>query len=580
MAAKGGRSLEETPTWAVAVVCFVLLAVSIIIEHIIHLIGKWLAKRNKKALHEALEKVKSELMLVGFISLLLTVGQGPISEICVSKAIGQSWHPCDNKQEKSKYKDDSKYDGRRRLLAYLDSGDTNRRVLAAGGYDKCADKGQVPLVSSDGIHQLHIFIFVLAVFHVLCCIITLALGRAKMRKWKAWEMETRTAEYQYSHDPERFRFTRDTSFGRRHLSSSSQSPFLLSVVCFFRQFIRSVPKVDYLTLRHGFISAHLAPNSRADFDFQKYIKRSLEEDFKVVVGISPPIWFFAVLFLLFNTHGWRSYLWLPFIPLIIILLVGTKLQFIITKMGLRIQETGEVVKGIPVVQPGDDLFWFNRPRVLLYLIQFVLFQNAFQLAFFAWAWYEFGIRSCFHNKTEDVVIRISMGVLVEILCSYVTLPLYALVTQMGSNMKPTIFNEKVARALRTWHQTARKQLKRNQHPGSFTPLSSRPGTPLHASSPVHLLRYYKSELDSANATPRHSSYGVDRPWQVEGSVSSPHYQEDVPWSSHDRTRDLVEEEKETRESNSHHTGHQAHSLHHNIDVVQLADFSFDKNSSV
>lgn len=36
----GGRSLEQTPTWAVAVVCFVLVAVSIVIEHIIHLIGK------------------------------------------------------------------------------------------------------------------------------------------------------------------------------------------------------------------------------------------------------------------------------------------------------------------------------------------------------------------------------------------------------------------------------------------------------------------------------------------------------------------------------------------------------------
>lgn len=34
------RTLEETPTWAVAVVCFVLLAISILIEHIIHAIGK------------------------------------------------------------------------------------------------------------------------------------------------------------------------------------------------------------------------------------------------------------------------------------------------------------------------------------------------------------------------------------------------------------------------------------------------------------------------------------------------------------------------------------------------------------
>lgn len=70
----------------------------------------------------------------------------------------------------------------------------------------------------------------------------------------------------------------------------------------------------------------------------------------------------------------------------IVLLVGTKLQVIITKMGLRIQERGEVVKGVPVVEPGDDLFWFNRPRLILYLINFVLFQNAFQLAFFAWTW--------------------------------------------------------------------------------------------------------------------------------------------------------------------------------------------------
>lgn len=31
--------------------------------------------------------------------------------------------------------------------------------------------------------------------------------------------------------------------------------------------------------------AHLAPQSHQQFDFQKYINRSLEEDFKVVVGI-------------------------------------------------------------------------------------------------------------------------------------------------------------------------------------------------------------------------------------------------------------------------------------------------------
>ncbi|KAK9290655.1 hypothetical protein L1049_008828 [Liquidambar formosana] len=570
-ATKGSRSLEQTPTWAVAVVCFMLVFISIIIEHIIHLIGKWLTKRHKRALYEALEKIKSELMLVGFISLLLTVGQEPISEICISKAIGSTWHPCNKKQEsklnkKSQEDDDSGDKGQRKLLTITDSGGSARRVLATGEYDK------FPFVSTYGIHQLHIFIFVLAVFHVLYCIITLALGRAKMRRFKAWEMETRTAEYQFSHDPERFRFARDTSFGRRHLHFWSSSSVLLWIVCFFRQFFRSVPKVDYLTLRHGFIIAHLAPQSQNRFNFQKYINRSLEEDFKVVVGISPIIWFVAVLFLLFNTHGWYSYLWLPFLPLIVILLVGTKLQVIITKMGLKIQERGEVVKGNPVVQPGDELFWFNRPRLILYLINFVLFQNAFQLAFFAWTWYEFGLKSCFHEKLADVIIRISMGVLIQILCSYVTLPLYALVTQMGSTMRPTIFNARVATALRKWHHTAKKHIKQQHRSGAITPSPSLPGTPSHGMSPIHLLRHYRGERDIVPTSPRMCDFD-NEVLEVDDSLSLSHHHDDVPRSQHD----LGREGREAHGLSSTDTlsGPQAIHLQHEIDI-ESNNFSFDK----
>ncbi|KAK4408930.1 MLO-like protein 6, partial [Sesamum angolense] len=582
--ASGGRSLEETPTWAVAVVCFVLVAISIVIEHVIHLIGKWLQSKHKRALYEALEKVKSELMLLGFISLLLTVGQGPISDICISKKAGATWHPCSKKQEQySKYPAASKNigDDTRRKLLSADDG-SFRRMLAAGAADKCAAKGKVAFVSADGIHQLHIFIFVLAIFHVLYCILTMALGRAKMSSWKAWEIETRTAEYQFSHDPERFRFARETSFGRRHLSFWSKTPVLLWIVCFFRQFVRSVPKIDYLTLRHGFIVAHLAPQSHAKFDFQKYINRSLEEDFKVVVGISPPIWFFAVLFLLFNTHGWFSYLWLPFIPLIIILVVGTKLQVIITRMGVRIQERGEVVKGVPVVQPGDDLFWFNRPRLILYLINFVLFQNAFQLAFFAWTWYEFGLKSCFHEHVEDIVIRITMGVLIQILCSYVTLPLYALVTQMGSTMKPTIFNDRVATALRNWHHTAKKHIKQSKHSAPTTPTSTRPPTPSHGMSPVHLLRHHRSEMDSLQTSPRKSNFNVDH-WDVEGSPSPTRFHQGNGSSSgrHHHRPELeheVELHQELQGSSARvrplsvQVAHEQHEIN-----IHNEEFSFDKN---
>ncbi|KAJ8760260.1 hypothetical protein K2173_011672 [Erythroxylum novogranatense] len=530
--ANKARSLEETPTWAVASVCFVLLAISIVIEHLIHIIGKWLQRKNRPALVEALEKVKAELMLMGFISLLLTVSQGFISDICIPKSVASTWHPCSKKQESEKNDSDN---NRRRLLQFIDMDPIPRRSLATSKYDKCAEKGKVAFVSAYGIHQLHIFIFVLAITHVLYCIITYVLGSSKMRKWKHWEDETKTIEYQYHNDPERFRFTRDTSFGRRHLKLWSRSPILLWIVCFFRQFFGSVNKIDYLTLRHGFITAHLAPGSERTFDFQKYIKRSLEQDFKVVVGISPIIWFIAVLFLISNTYGWYAYLWLPFIPLIVILVVGAKLQVIITQLGLRIQDRGDVVKGAPVVQPGDDLFWFGRPRLILFLIHLVLFQNAFQIAFFIWSVYEFTINSCFHSRTEDIVIRITMGVIIQFLCSYVTMPLYALVTQMGSRMRPTVFNDRVATALRNWHKTAK---------------NIRPTTPTYGMSPAHLLQNYRSSTapDSLQASPRNYSYNKPDHWDLEAvnPVNDHETYEPQPLESPDyRDRDMPIEDPDS-----------------------------------
>lgn len=57
-----------------------------------------------------------------------------------------------------------------------------------------------------------------------------------------------------------------------------------------------------------------------------------------------------------------------------ILTVGTKLQGIITRMALDIQERHAVVQGIPLVQVSDKHFWFEWPQLILYLLHYVLFQ--------------------------------------------------------------------------------------------------------------------------------------------------------------------------------------------------------------
>ncbi|XVF69400.1 hypothetical protein PTKIN_Ptkin11bG0078900 [Pterospermum kingtungense] len=438
------RSLQQTPTWAVAIVCLVIIAISIAIEHLIHLIAKWLKGHKKTALHEAVEKLRSVLMALGLMSLVLTVAQNQISKICIPNRLANSMLPC-HKSHSTKTTKALGYD-------QIWSDHLHERILAAdsdaSGY--CDAKGMTSIISQDGANQLSIFLFVLAAMQIVYSVVTMALGRAKMRRWKAWEKETQTVDYQTANDPNRFRFARQTTFARRHTNSWTEASILLYIKCFFQQFFYSVAKVDYFTLRHGFISTHMSTNS--SFNFQKYIERSLDEDFKVVVGISPLMWFMVVIFLLVDVHGWNVYLGVSFLPLAIVLVLGTKLQVIVAKMAHQVKDQHSVIRGAPVVQPNDNLFWFGTPKFVLTLLHYTLFMNAFEASFFVWVTWQYGIKSCYHEHTEIIVIRVVLAVTVQVLCSYITLPLYALVTQMGSKFKSTaMLEERTVHAVKQWH---------------------------------------------------------------------------------------------------------------------------------
>lgn len=126
-------------------------------------------------------------------------------------------------------------------------------------------------------------------------------------------------------------------------------------------------------------------------------------------------------------------------------------------MAVEITERHAVVQGMPLVQVSDKHFWFSWPQLILYLIHYVLFQNAFEVTYFFWIWYEFGLRSCFHRDFTKTLLRVCLGVAVQFLCSYITLPLYALVTQMGSTMKRSIFDEQTSKALTKWRKNAQKK---------------------------------------------------------------------------------------------------------------------------
>ncbi|WOK96512.1 hypothetical protein Cni_G05219 [Canna indica] len=443
--------LEFTPTWIVASVCIVIIFISLLVERLLHHLGKVLKRKNQKPLFEALQKVKEELMLLGFISLLLTVFQGAIQNICIPERWTLHMLPC--KREEST---DSLgtahfqsafsagiFGGRRRLL----SGD-------GSGADHCLNKGKVPLLSLEAIHQLHIFIFVLAVTHVAFSALTMLLGGAKIRQWKHWEESiqkkiTGDASKTVAH-VHQFEFIKD-----RFKGIGANSVIISWLHSFVKQFYASVTESDYTTMRLGFIMTHCKGHPK--FDFHKYMIRALEADFKKVVGISWYLWVFVFIFLLLNVNGWHTYFWMSFIPLILLLAVGTKLEHIITQLAHEVAEKHSAIEGELVVNPSDDHFWFHRPRIVLYLIHFILFQNAFEIAFFFWILTTYGFKSCIMGEVRFIVPRLVIGVVIQILCSYSTLPLYAIVTQMGSYFKKAIFDEHVQEGLLGWAQKVKKR---------------------------------------------------------------------------------------------------------------------------
>lgn len=68
----------------------------------------------------------------------------------------------------------------------------------------------------------------------------------------------------------------------------------------------------------------------------------------------------------------------------LLLAVGTKLEHVITQLAHEVAEKHSAIEGELVVNPSDEHFWFHRPRIFLYLLHFILFQNAFEIAFFFW----------------------------------------------------------------------------------------------------------------------------------------------------------------------------------------------------
>lgn len=148
--------------------------------------------------------------------------------------------------------------------------------------------------------------------------------------------------------------------------------------------------------------------------------------------------------------------------------------------------------------------------------------------------------------------------------------------QMGTSMKPTIFNDRVATALKNWHHTAKKHIKQSKNNSTpTTPTSSHPTTPTHGTSPMHLLRHYRSDIDSPSEH-----------WDAEGSPSPTRFYHPsdriLSLHTHIEVGDVEHEAELRHEAASSQVAPlpESTNLHqHEIDIGGSKVFSFDRRTS-
>ncbi|KAK9811612.1 hypothetical protein WJX72_006963 [[Myrmecia] bisecta] len=216
-----GASFLETPTYFVAVVLFLFLAACLVFERTLHFLRKYLKKHNKHGLLAAVDCMATEVMLLGFVSLLLTALENDIAKICVPNTHDTTWilagtlsHcPCCMKQTRHLTECFLELQecgpgfcncgGRNDTCLASEPPPGHRHLLAEAGqaskvecdgylqktYLECGNRpGMHPAVSVLAMHEIHLLLFFLAIIHITMSCLLAVMASWRVRSWRGWEV--------------------------------------------------------------------------------------------------------------------------------------------------------------------------------------------------------------------------------------------------------------------------------------------------------------------------------------------------------------------------------------------------------
>ncbi|KAK4790590.1 hypothetical protein SAY86_017894 [Trapa natans] len=169
--AEEGRSLAETPTYALASVVTFMVAVGFFFHSSLRWTAKWLDRTKRKSLLAALRKIKEELMLFGLLSLLMGHWIESAAKICIKSSVSSRFYPCPRKNE---YMSSMKH-----IALHYSNSSVSRDQRAIADHRSFCPEGHESFASYESLEQIHRLLLVLAVIHVSYSLGTLALAMIK-----------------------------------------------------------------------------------------------------------------------------------------------------------------------------------------------------------------------------------------------------------------------------------------------------------------------------------------------------------------------------------------------------------------
>ena len=180
-----GKNIEESNSERICLVLLVFIGGSTVFEVLLHKLEHYFLHHRKKGLVGALNKIKEEIMLVGFISLTLTALETNIISICVPIAsnlklgIPMAHDQCLDAWRSSSGSGSGSGSG---------SNTTNqRRMLLAATATAACPAGQEQWIERAALHDVHLIIFFQAFTHISITLMCYLLSLYRVQLWESFE---------------------------------------------------------------------------------------------------------------------------------------------------------------------------------------------------------------------------------------------------------------------------------------------------------------------------------------------------------------------------------------------------------